>query len=186
MGFIEDVQARTDIGDDIKTALITSFRGEVDPLKAASRKTEVETEITQLSDLGFSDAPGLLAFTRRVFLSDDKEPGIVLFSDNELGLSGAEATGATGKEEMSAAGVLREFIKRLPRSEEGGLKVMLSDQASSTDDHGHPGNGDGNETDEEKATKRAERSARLSGKKIDRAAVRGRRYGQATITAGGE
>lgn len=183
MGFIEDIRARTDIGDDVKEAIITSHRGEVDPLRAQSRKEKVEGEITALSNLGFSEAPGLLKYVRRVFLSDDEQPGVVLMSDTDMGLTGDLATGATGREEQTVAGAIRKFIELMPKSEEGKLSVNLSDQASTTDDHGRPDNGDGTQTEEEKAANHNARTARLSGRKIDRAEVRNKRYAR-TISGG--
>lgn len=182
MGFIEDIEARTDLSDEIKASIIAAHKGEVDPLKAKSRRETVEGEVTQLSNLGFSEAPGLLKFVRRVFLSDDEEPGVVLLSDNEMGLSGDLSTGATGREEMTVAGAIRKFIDLLPVNAEG--KLNLSDQVNAADNHGRPDNGDGNESEEERVAKHDARVKRLTGSSVKR--DRTKRYRQAMLTGGGE
>lgn len=97
-------------------------------LKATSRRKDVDTEISDLSEMGFEDAPGLLKFVRRVFLSDDGEPGLILLSDDEMELSDEARTGATSREEITTAGALRKFIELMPKTEEGKLKIALSDQ----------------------------------------------------------
>jgi hypothetical protein len=189
VGYIEDIQAM-ELSDEIKQQLITAHRAEVDPLRetnqsltAQSKKERVETEVQALAAMGFSDQPGLLKYVRRVYLSDDEEPGAVLLSDSEMGLSGDKATGASGREEISVANGIRGFIERLPKNEEG--KLMLSDQAMLLEDHGRPADGgEGNE--EEKEAERKERTARLAGRPVDRATTRSKRYGTATVTAGGE
>jgi hypothetical protein len=189
VGYVEDIQAM-DLSDEIKQTLITAHRAEVDPLRetnqslaAQSRRERVEQEVQQLASVGFAETPGLLKFVRRVFLSDDEEPGAVLLSDSEMGLSGDKSTGNVGREEISVAGAIRKFIELLPKSEEG--KLMLSDQHVLLEDHGRPADG-GEDTDEEKAAERQARTARLAGRPVDRAASRSKRYGTATVTAGGE
>jgi hypothetical protein len=186
VGYIEDIQAM-DLSDEIKQTLITAHRAEVDPLRetnqslvAQSRRERVDSEVQQLAQMGFAETPGLLKFVRRVFLSDDEEPGAVLLSDSEMGLSGDMSTGNVGREEISVAGALRKFIELIPKSEQG--KVLLSDQASILDDHGRPASGGDEETDEEKAARRKATSSRLAGKTVDRAVSRSKRYG----TGGGE
>lgn len=192
MGYIEDVQAMN-LSDEDKQVLIEAHRKEVDPLKesnktlnARSKKETVEAEVVALGDAGFEEAPGLLAYFRRCLLSDDaEEPGAVLLSDNDMGLSGDLATGATGRESVSVASALRKFVELMPRTEEGKLRIALSDQGAATDNHGRPGTGGGDErTDEEKATEHAERVGRLAGRPIERTRKRYQRH--ATITAGGE
>lgn len=189
MGYIEDIQ-KMELSDETKQILIAAHQAEVDPLRetnqsltAQSKKERVEQEVQKLASIGFEDQPGLLKFTRRVLLSDDEEPGAVLLSDNEMGLSGDKATGGSGREEISVAGAIRKFIELLPKNEEG--KLMLSDQASLLEGHGRPADG-GEGTDEEKAAERQERTARLAGRPVDRATSRSKRYGTATFSAGGE
>jgi hypothetical protein len=187
MGFVEDVMA-LELDDDMKADIIAKHKAEHDPLKedhdklvASSRKDKVETEIAQLSDMGFKEAPGLLAWTRRVLLSPDaEEPGAVLLSDSELGLSGDKASGATGREEMSGAAILRKFIQLLPKNEEGKLKVELSEQVD-TGDHEKP---EGEDDPDKIAAEAAARRERLTGRPLDRKAVRSKRYRQGTVIGG--
>jgi hypothetical protein len=189
VGYIEDIQAM-ELSDEIKQQLITAHRAEVDPLRetnqslaAQSKRESVEQEVQKLASIGFKDQPGLLKFTRRVLLSDDEEPGAVLLSDNEMGLSGSNSTGGSGREEISVAGAIRKFIELLPKNEEG--KLMLSDQATLLEDHGRPDSG-GELDEDEKAAERIARTARLAGRPVDRSVSRSKRYGTATITGGGE
>lgn len=190
MGFVDDIKAREDLTDEQKTQFIAAFSDEVDPLKtelgtvkARDRRTSVDAEVEALGAM-FSDdlkdnVIGLQKFYRRVLLSPDaEEPGAVLLSDNELGLSGNEATGHTGREEISAAGVLREFVKLLPRKE--GEAIGLSDMASISQDHGRPSKGSTDDmTPEERAADRAARSSKLSGRTVVR--DRSKRYGGSTV-----
>jgi len=189
VGYIEDIQAM-ELSDETKQALITAHRAEVDPLRetnqsltAQSKKERVEQEVQKLASLGFAETPGLLKFTRRVLLSDDEEPGAVLLSDSEMGLSGDNSTGSAGREEISVAGTLRKFIELLPTNEQG--KLMLSDQASILEAHGRPEDG-GEPNEDEKAAEHQARTTRLAGRPVDRATSRSKRYGTATVTAGGE
>jgi hypothetical protein len=191
VGYEEDVQAM-DLADDVKQSLIQAHRAEVDPLRnenrtlsAETKKEKVEGDIDALKAMGFEDAPGLLVWVRRVYLSADaEEPGAVLLADNELGLSGDAASGATGREEISVAGAIRKFVDLMPK-EDGKLKINLGEQITGDDDHGRPDEG-GEPSEEERQTQRRERATRLSGRPIDRAAVRAKRYGTATIGGGGE
>lgn len=171
MGFIEDIE-KLELSDDDKQKLIASHRGEVDPLRetnqslaAQNRKDAVEAEVVALSDLGFNEAPGLLKFYRRVLLSGDaEEPGAVLLSDTEMNLSGDEATGATGREEISVAGALREFVKLMPRNQEG--KINLSDQGSAAEDHSRPDKGADDPS--EKTAKARENLGKITGRSLTR------------------
>jgi hypothetical protein len=191
VGYEEDVQAM-ELADDVKQQLIQAHRAEVDPLRnenrtlsAETKKEKVEGDIEALKAMGFEDAPGLLVWVRRVYLSADaEEPGAVLLADNELGLSGDAASGATGREEISVAGAIRKFVDLMPK-EDGKLKINLGEQITGDDDHGRPDEG-GEPSEEERQTQRRERATRLSGRPIDRAAVRAKRYGVATIGGGGE
>jgi len=189
VGYVEDIQAM-DLSDEIKQTLITAHRAEVDPLRetnqslaAQSRRERVEQEVQQLASIGFAETPGLLKFVRRVFLSDDEEPGAVLLSDSEMGLSGDKSTGNVGREEISVAGAVRKFIELIPKNDDG--KLMLADQHVLLEDHGRPADG-GEGTDEEKEAERKARTDRLAGRPVDRAVSRSKRYGTATISAGGE
>jgi len=184
MGYVEDIE-KLELADDVKEQLIRSHQQEVDPLlqnnqalSRRSRKTAVNQEVIQLSNLGFDEAPGLLKFVRRVLLSDDEEPGLVLLSDADLELSGDEATGANGKEELTVAGAIRKFIELMPKSQEG--KLNLSDQVHGNENINRPDKG--NDDPETKATERAERTERLAGGKVERTR---KRYRRATSTAEG-
>jgi hypothetical protein len=186
VGILETIDA-LELSDEQKEQLRREYSGEVDPLKtendslkARDRRSSVEDEVKTLGGMGFSEAPGLLKFYRRVLLSGDaEEPGAVLLSDNEMNLSGDAATGATGREEISVAGALRKFVELLPRNTEG--KLNLSDQALELEDHGRPE--DGGEPD--KATKDDEARENLSaitGRNIKRTR---KRY-QRGVVSGGE
>jgi hypothetical protein len=191
VGYIEDIEAM-ELSDEQKQQLVAAHRAEVDPLKkqneansARARKNTVEQEVVALSDAGFDEAPGLLAYFRRVLLSADaEEPGAVLLSDTEMDLSGDQATGATGRESVSVAGALRKFVELLPKTEEGKFKVNLSDMANEADDHGRPDDGDGTEA-QQKTEKSRSNLAKLTGKDLTRSS-RGKRYGIASVTGGGE
>lgn len=191
MGYIEDIEAM-ELADEVKQQLITAHRAEVDPLKkqneansARARKNTVEQEVVALSDAGFDEAPGLLAYYRRVLLSADaEEPGAVLLSDTEMDLSGDQATGATGRESVSVAGALRKFVELMPKTEEGKLKVNLSDMGDETGDHSRPEDGDKGGSEQKTETSRSNLS-KLTGKDLTRKA-RGKRYGVASVTGGGE
>jgi hypothetical protein len=185
VGFVEEIE-KLELSDDAKQLLLREHGAELDPLKsenstlkASTRKQTVDEEIDTLKSLGFSEAPGLLKFYRRVILSpDSEEPGAVLLSDTELGLSGEEATGATGREEMSVAAVLRKFVELLPRSNEG--KLQLSDMQL-TDDHGRPE--DGGEEGGDKEDHRAN-LAKITGREVKRTRARYNRHG--IVSGGGE
>jgi len=173
MGYIEDIEA-LELADDVKEKLLQSHRAEVDPLKqtndqlsARNKKDTVSAEVAELSEMGFKEAPGLLKFYRRVLLSpDSEEPGTILLSDNELELSGDEATGANGREDISTAEVLRKFVSLMPKTNEGKLAITLSEQSNELENHNRPNSGE--ENDEEKAANRSEATNRLAGRKVER------------------
>jgi hypothetical protein len=174
VGLLETIDS-LELSDEQKDALkqqygveIGSKDDEVNRLRRRNRKTEVETEITALSALGFSESPGLLKFVRRCYLSDDGQPGSVLLSDADLELSGDEAVGARSEEEISVAGAIREFIKLMPRTQEGNLK--LSDQALAGDDHGKPA--DEEQEGQEAKDARRQRVESTLGRPIERKGTR--------------
>lgn len=190
MGYVEDIQ-EMDLADDVKQTLIQAHQKEIDPIRdenrtlsAETRKDKVEQEIGVLSGMGFEDAPGLLAWVRRIYLSSDAEaPGAVLLADNELGLSGVQASGATGREEISVAGAIRKFIELMPK-EDGKLKLQFTEQITGDGDHGRPDDG-GEPSDEERETERRARTNRLSGRPINRDEVRSKRYRRSSSISGG-
>ncbi len=170
MGLLDEID-KLELSDEAKTKLkqeygqeVGSKDDELDRLRRRNRKGEVDREIDDLKGLGFSEAPGLLKFVRRVYLSDDDQPGAVLLTDADLELSGDEAVGARSEEEISVAGAIREFIKLMPRSQEGALK--LSEQALVSGDHGRPAS-----EEEESEAERTERHARVEstlGRPVER------------------
>lgn len=186
MGILETIEGM-DLSDEQKAQLRKEYSEDLDPLKtendslkAKDRRTEVETEVKGLSDLGFSAAPGLLKFYRRVLLSGDaEEPGAVLLSDSEMHLSGDDATGATGREEISVAGALRKFVELMPRNGEG--KLEFSDM-NLTDDHGRPEAGSEESDDDKNAAARSS-LAEITGQDISRSS-RSKRYGNRLATGG--
>lgn len=174
MGLLETIDS-LELSDEQKEELkreygveVGSKDDEVNRLRRRNRKTEVETEIQALAGLGFSEAPGLLKFVRRVYLSDDQQPGGVLLSDADLELSADEAVGARSEEEISVAGAIREFIKLMPRTQEGNLK--LSDQALAGDDHGRTA--DEQQEDETEQAERRKRVEGVHGRPIERKRTR--------------
>jgi hypothetical protein len=186
VGFVEEIE-KLELSDEAKQTLLREHTSELDPLKserdtlkATSRKTDVEDEVKALGSIGLSEAPGLLKFYRRVLLSpDSEEPGVVLLSDTELGLSGEESTGATGREEMSVAQALRKFVELLPRNNEG--KLELSDM-SLTDDHGRPE--DGGEEGKESTDDHRKNLEKITGRSITRTRSRYNRHG--VVSGGGD
>jgi len=177
MGVLESI-AKLDLSDEEKEALRKEYREEVQPLRTNSKRNEVDAEIALLSDAGFETAPGALAFFRQVMLSDDGEPGLVLLSDDELNLSGDDATGTKKREGISTADTLRKFVSLLPRTQEG--KLDLGAQVNLSDDHGKPEEGD--PSDEDKRDERRNSLGRATGRAIK--PVSRSRYGG--VTAGGE
>src|SRR4051812_10443771 len=126
MGFLDKLN-ELELDDDVKEQLRRQHVSEIEEkdeelsqAKFSDRKSSVEDEVKELKEIGLAD-PGILAYVRRVLLSDDGEAGIILLSDAELELSGDEATGSRKKEEKSTADVLRGFIDILPRNNEGKL-----------------------------------------------------------------
>lgn len=186
MGILEEID-KLELSDDVKESLRQEHLKEVDPLKserdslkAKDRRSDVETEVKGLSDLGFAEAPGLLKYYRRVLLSADaEEPGAVLMSDTELHLSGDVATGATGREEISVAGALRKFVELLPRNSEG--KLNLSDMMLATEDHGRPEEGteDGKETTDD----HRKNLEKITGRNLTRTR---KRYAGGIVSGGGD
>jgi hypothetical protein len=176
VGLLEEID-KLELSDEAKTKLKKEYGVEVgtkddelEKLRRRNRKSDVEKEIDDLKAL-FGDkpedqAPGLLKFVRRVYLSDDQQPGSVLLSDADLELSGDEATGARSEEEISVAGAVREFIKLMPRSQDGKLKVMLADQANASGDHGRPGSEE--EEGEEAQTEKRKRVESTLGRPVER------------------
>jgi hypothetical protein len=181
VGILETIDAM-DLSDEEKARMRREYEEEVNPLRTEvgtlrtnDRREKVKTEILALSEAGFKDAPRALAFVRRLYLSPDaEEPGVVLFADHELSLTGEEATGATTRESMSVAQAFRTFFSLLPADKDGKLKVTLSDQGTVTDDHGKPAVGDRNDAVEQTAAHK-ESLGRSLGRTIDRPS-RDKRY----------
>lgn len=83
-------------------------------LAASTKEADCNARIAELEGLGFKDRPGALKLYRKVFLSDDGGPAIVLLSDD----------GTDAKERKSTLEVLDAFIAA--QAVEG--KVTFSDQ----------------------------------------------------------
>jgi hypothetical protein len=170
VGLFEEID-KLELSDELKDKLRQEHQQEIGgkddellQLRRRNRKGDVETEITALNTLFNSEAPGLLKFVRRVYLSDDQQPGAVLMSDADLELSGDEATGSRSEEEISVADAIREVFKLMPRTQEGKLK--LSDQGSITDDHGRPE--DEQQESENERTERRKRNESTLGRPVER------------------
>lgn len=166
MGLLETLEG-LNLSDEQKQVILNDHTTEVgaketeiQTLKAKDRRSDVDKEIDELAALlSDSPQPGLLKFVRRVYLSDDDGPGIVLLSDADLQLSGDAATGASTREEMSVAGAIRHLISLLPRNAEGNLS--LSDQGIAADDTNRPDK-DGDKSDEDKEAEEKARRERVS------------------------
>jgi hypothetical protein len=186
VGILEEID-KLELSDDVKDKLRQDYASELDPLKserdslkAKDRRTDVDAEVKSLSDLGFSEAPGLLKYFRRVLLSADaEEPGAVLMSDSELHLSGDAATGATGREEISVAGALRKFVELLPRNSEG--KLELSDMMLAEEDHGRPE--EGGEEGKESTDDHRKNLEKITGRSLTRTR---KRYAGGIVSGGGD
>jgi hypothetical protein len=185
-----DIIDQLDLSDEAKAQIrreheqeMAQERAERQRLEREQRRSTVETEITALADAGFKEAKGLLAFTRRVFLSDDQEPGLVLLSDHELSLQGEQASGSTQREEISTADVLRKFISMLPRTDQGA--IALSEQALLTDDAGPPASGE-DPSKEEKTAGARERLGNLTGQSVARTRRRYAGRSSSLTVAGGD
>jgi len=192
VGILETIDA-LNLSDEEKARMRREYSEEVDPLKQrntalemSDRRERVKVEIANLSDAGLKDAPKALAFLRRLYLSPDaEEPGVVLFADHELGLTGDESTGATKREEMSTKAAFEHFFSLLPTDADGKLKVMLSAQGDITDDHGKPRTGD--DVADAEANTAAHKSSlgKAIGREIGRPS-REKRYGGRQSSGGGE
>jgi hypothetical protein len=186
VGILEEID-KLDLSDEVKDKLRQEHASEIDPLKserdslaAKDRRTEVDTEVKGLADLGLSGSPGLLKFYRRVLLSADaEEPGAVLMSDTELHLSGDVATGATGREEISVAGALRKFVELLPRNNEG--KLELSDMMLAEENHGRPE--EGGEEEGESTDDHRKNLEKITGRSLTRTR---KRYSGGIVSGGGD
>lgn len=185
MGFLDTLDG-LELSDEVKEQLRQEHSSEIEPrdselaeAKREARRTSVEQEIEGLGNIGLSD-PGIAKFVRRVFLSDDEDVGIVLLSDADLQLSGDEAVGARDKQEMSAAGVLREFISLLPKNQEG--KLDLGSMALS-DDAGDPPEEDDDDPDKSRE-ERKKSTENWMGHPVTR--TRSRYAGARARAAGGE
>lgn len=184
MGLLDTLDS-LDLSDEVKDQLRREHTEEVTPLRTANRRSEVDQDVQTLLDIGFSEAPGAMAFYRRVQLSDDGQPGIVLLSDADMNLSGDDATGATTREGMSAAQVLRKFVELLPKNEEGKLAIALSDQGLAGSAGKPPAKGDqidggGDETDHRQGAEKA------LGRTITRDRSKRYRKGGMLIPSGGD
>lgn len=165
MGLIDTLDS-LDLSDEVKEQIRREHEAEVTPLstqladeRRKSNTDKIEAEITALSDAGLKEAPGALKFLRRVFLSDDAEPGLVLLSDTDLGLADDKGTGARSKEDISVAGALRELITLLPKKDS---KFMFSDQALAENSGDKPDSGE--EPDEKEKTEGArQRLGKITG-----------------------
>ena len=185
MGILEEID-KLELSDEEKDRLRSEYAADVDPLKserdslmAKDKRSSVEAEVKGLMALGFSEAPGLLKYYRRVLLSTDaEEPGAVLMSDAEMHLSGDTATGASGREEVSVAGALRKFVELLPRNNEG--KLELSDMHLA-DDHGRQE--EGGDEEGESSEDHKKNLERITGRSLTRTR---KRYARGIVSGGGD
>lgn len=176
MAFRDTIEA-LDLSDEAKAALIAEHESETQSsleeaanLRRENRRQAVEAEIAELSDSVFKGNPGLAKYVRHVYLSDDGEPGTILLSDDELGLSGDQAIGARESREISTADVLRGFINLLPKDDSG--KVMFSDQALVEHAADPPGSGSAEDEAESKRAGARERLGNIGGFKGERSRKR--------------
>jgi hypothetical protein len=190
VGILETIDG-LNLSDEEKARMRREYEAEVDPLKterdrlqANDRASRVKVDIANLADAGLKDAPKALAFLRRLYLSPDaEEPGVVLFADHELGLTGDEATGARTREEMSTKQAFETFFSLFPTDKDGKLKIALSDQGNLLEEHGRPDKGD--DDPDEKTEKHKSSLGRAIGRDIGRPS-REKRYGGRQTSGGGE
>jgi len=173
-----------DLSDEVKEQIrreheseISGSQSTISTLRAQTKKAKVHQEVEDLKQL-FGDEPGLLKYVRRVFLSDDEEAGLVLLTDSDMELSDDDKTGATSREEVTAAGVLRQFIELLPKKDG---KLALSDQVLLSENTERPSNGD-DPTPEEKSAGAKERLGAITGVTVERTR---KRYAGGLHVAGG-
>lgn len=183
MGLLDTLDS-LNLSDEEKEKLRQEFAEEVTPLRTANRRSEVDQDVQKLIDMGFDSAPGALKFYRRVQLSDDGEPGTVLLSDADMNLSGDDATGATGREGMSSAQILKRFVEMLPKNEEGKLALALSDQGIAGSTGKPPAKGDQIDGSGDEADHRAGAEKAL-GRTITRDRSKRYRRGGVVIPAAG-
>lgn len=105
-----------------------------------ARKADVEKRIVELSEQGLEAFPGFLAEARRIMLSDDGGPAVLLLSEEE----GKEATEATATE------IVENLIGALPKTEDD--RFDLSEQALVSEDTGKPDEGSDEKPLEERVT----------------------------------
>lgn len=183
MGLIDELESM-DLADDVKDRIRREHEAELNgntvelsQLRAQARRNDVEQEVEGLKAL-FGEQPGLLKYVRRVLLSDDEAPGLVLLSDADMQLSGDVATGATQKDEVTVAGAIRQFIELLPKKDDGTL--ALSDQVLA-------GNSTERVEEEEDAADKSKGATERLGKITGHTAARTRkRYSGGLHVAGGD
>lgn len=170
MGLIDEID-KLDLSEDVKAQLRAEHQKEtagsaeeMATLRAKSKQDDVKTDVESLKNLGFSEAPGLLKFVRRVFLSDDDEPAAVLLTDADMQLSGDDVTDAVKREEITVSGAIKKFIELMPRNAEG--KLALSDQALLEGNDDKPD--DDEENDDKKSKKHGENLAGVTGVSVER------------------
>lgn len=186
MGLLETLEG-LDLSDEVKQQIISEHEGELGDgqtelakLRATAKKTKVNGEVEALKSMGFAEAPGLLKFVRRVMLSDDEQPGIVLLSDADMELSGDDITDAKNREELSVAGAIRKFIELMPKTQEG--KLDFSDMVSQDGSVDRPPAGD-EPSAEDKTREARERLAKHAGRPVTERTRR--RYDGGMHLAGG-
>lgn len=169
MGFLEDIEAM-ELSDEQKDQLRRAHVEEVSPIqadlearKARDKKEAVETEVAALADLIGEQNVGPLKYFRRVLLSDDEEPGLVLLSDDELQLADAQRTGAAGRQEITTAGALRDFVALLKQSAGTSNKLHLSDDLAANNDNGRPDNTDKQDNPADRSKQAKENLSRVTG-----------------------
>lgn len=92
-------------------------------LSRSTTEADLEKRVGELKEMGFEDMPGFLAVYRDIYLSDDKEPAMVLLSHDDDG-------NETGRKSLTGVELADQLINAIPTDKEG--KVLLSGQALNT------------------------------------------------------
>lgn len=187
MGYIEEID-QMDLSDEVKSDLKAKYLADTRPQRVAGYRSEADEFVQLLSDAGLEKAPGFLKRIRRIMMSEDAhEPAAILMSDAELGLTGDEATGATGREEVTLAQEIKALFSLLPGFQEKKLKIDLGAMALADEAGVKPDDG-GDPTPDEKTKEARTNLRRVTGQAGDGAPVmtrkRYRRSGHVVATGG--
>ncbi len=111
---------------EAKQAKIDEYSEKLSTQAQTVRQMEVDRRISELEGMGFSEAPGLLAEIRKIYLADSGE-STLNFSE--------EQDGKEVEVSLSVSDAIDRFISALP-TDDG--KVVLSQQTNELENHSEP------------------------------------------------